>query len=160
MYFSAPTNFKRILNNDEWLVAEVPDLLFDSFLLLTYRFRCQGQPFIFESDLSSYHYTYGLVTLLGFCRRYGVITILTKSLCCAAKLLFYHYVRFFLPNLPKRCILWVCLSASEMAGKRLWEHLAFQNFLGRPSRPPSTSRPGLAYMYHQYSWYNSDSMGL
>jgi hypothetical protein len=28
------------------------------------------------------------------------------------------------------CILWACLSASEMAGKRLKEHLAFQNFLG------------------------------
>jgi hypothetical protein len=27
------------------------------------------------------------------------ITILTKSLCGAAKLLFYHDVRFFLPNL-------------------------------------------------------------
>jgi hypothetical protein len=57
------------------------------------------------------------------------ITILTKSLCGAAKLLCHHYIRFFLQNLPKMCILWVCLSASEMAGKRLWEHLAFQNFL-------------------------------
>jgi hypothetical protein len=47
------------------------------------------------------------------------ITILTKSLCGTAKLLFYHYVRFFLQNLPKMCILWVCLPASEMAGKRL-----------------------------------------
>jgi hypothetical protein len=47
------------------------------------------------------------------------ITILTKSLCGTAKLLFYHYIRFFLQNLPKMCILWVCLSASEMAGKCL-----------------------------------------
>jgi hypothetical protein len=51
------------------------------------------------------------------------ITILTKSLCGVAKLLFYHYVWFCLQNLPKMCILWVCLSASEMAGKCLWEHL-------------------------------------
>jgi hypothetical protein len=50
------------------------------------------------------------------------ITILTRSLCGAAKLLFYHYVRFFLPNWPKMCILWACLSVSdEMAGKRLGE---------------------------------------
>jgi hypothetical protein len=31
------------------------------------------------------------------------ITILTKSLCGVAKLHFYHYVRFFLQNLPKLC---------------------------------------------------------
>jgi hypothetical protein len=55
------------------------------------------------------------------------ITIL-KSLCGTAKLLFYQYVRIFQQNLPKICILWVCLSASEMVGKCLWEHLAFQNF--------------------------------
>jgi hypothetical protein len=35
------------------------------------------------------------------------------------------------------CILWVCLSASEMAGKRPWEHLAFQNFLAEHPQTPT-----------------------
>jgi hypothetical protein len=43
------------------------------------------------------------------------ITILTKWV----NYFFITYVRFFLQNLPKICILWVCLSASEMVGKRL-----------------------------------------
>jgi hypothetical protein len=40
------------------------------------------------------------------------------------------------------CILWVCLSASEMAGKHLWEHLAFQYVLGSPPPAPDP-RPRL-----------------
>jgi hypothetical protein len=49
----------------------------------------------------------------------NVVSHFLGKACGAAKLLFYHYVRFFLQNLPKLCILWVGLSDSERAGKRL-----------------------------------------
>jgi hypothetical protein len=57
------------------------------------------------------------------------ITILTKSLCGAAKLLFCHSVRFFQQNLPKMCIfsLWD-------GGKMPLRATSFQNFPGEAPR--------------------------
>jgi hypothetical protein len=69
--------------------------------------------------------------------------------------------KVFLQNLPKMCVLWVCLSASEMAGKRLGAS-SFSKFshpppeashlqrLGLHTRPPSRkildTAPSYAYL--------------